>query len=276
MRGDGASSPPKLVLILAPTGKSGTNFVLNALLRLGVVRLPSRDPLHREDHLLTGADLLEEYAVSTMRAWKKWGELDQRYRRGDDLLRALGIGLERFIGVGDLPAVAIKTPRCDNLRVGLRLFPSALFLVVVRDGRDVVESGVQAGYWATHEEAAEAWAGSVSSLRVQVESARDAQRRATHLVKYEDVFLDPAHALAPIVQALHGDLKKMDFAAVSDLPVYGSSQYGLQSDGSFRWSITPKTDEFCPIGRWRIWTQKTQKSVVGRLGGGLAWLGYSE
>lgn len=265
---------PLLILIRSPTGKSGTNFLLNILVALNAARLPLVDPLRREDHFLARADLLLEYSVETAAKWTKWPELEKRYSDGNEILRALGTGLEALAGVGCLPAVVLKTPSCENLEVGWRLFPSALHLVVVRDGRDVVESGYQAGYWPSRSGAAKAWTDAVANLRAGLERVSDRGRPTTLIVRYEELVRDVGAAIIPVVDALGHPACPEDTSRLADLPVYGSTDYGLRPDGTFEWRIASRKADFSPIGRWRAWSPTLTANLTEIMERELCWLGY--
>jgi hypothetical protein len=176
--------------------------------------------------------------------------------------------------VGELPAVVLKTPHCKNLRVGWELFPEAFHIVIVRDGRDVVDSGIRASYWKTIDEAAEAWREGVAVLRASLDSCSDAQRTVTSIIRYEALVGKARETLLPIVIKLGYASSAECFSQVSELPIYGSSQYGVNPDGSFVWRIAQRTSDFNPVGRWRTWDMETVERVHEAIGAELEWLGY--
>lgn len=271
------TNPVELVFIVAPTGKCGTNFMINVLTHLGLARLPDTDALRREDHLLGDATLLCEYVRNTIGRWLKWTEYSTAQRDEAALLRAIGEGLVRFIGVGGLPPIAVKTPSAENIHLGPLLFPEAAFILMVRDGRDATESGLLSNYWTSYEEAFAEWADGVATLQRFIQAEGQSPRRARWvLVRYESLVLEPEETLRSITCALGCPNVKMDVSALTSLPVFGSIDYGRGEDGSFAWRIAAKDKRFNPVGRWRLWGESTRELFKNLAGDELISLGYEK
>src|SRR5258708_4134927 len=135
--------------------RTGTHFLANLL-----CQHPDcvKSPL-AEDVLLSWSQLLAKYVRRTN---EQWTEIAGKPHDGyDDLLfRSLGDGLisflqsakeradeeriKRFGGTqhADLASrrLVTKTPGIDNLEYFFKLFPNAHLLIIIRDGRAVVES----------------------------------------------------------------------------------------------------------------------------------------
>lgn len=269
--------PPELVFIIAPTEKCGTNYLINVLVQIGFARLPNVDPLRREDHLLNNAHLLEQYARSTTDVWQRWegystAEFDQAR-----IISTIGEGLQQFIGVGGRPPIALKTPSSKNLHLGPVLFPNAAFLIIVRDGRDVTESGLLSNYWRTYEQAFIAWSDGMRKILRFIEGQQcETTNVRWAFIHFESLLSDPQTTLSSVATILEYPKQEFDVVALDSLPVYGSSDYGRSSEGAFTWKYATKTKDFIPIGRWRCWGDSTRdlfKSIAGEY---LISLGYEE
>lgn len=266
-----------LIFIIAPTGKCGTNYMINVLLQLGLARLSEVDSLCRQDHFLESANLLEEYVQKTIGTWSKWSEYSTDLQDKSNLLHAIGDGLSRFVGVGGVLPVVLKTPSSNNLLLGPKLFPNAIFILMVRDGRDVTESGVLSNYWSNYEEAFTAWATGVLNIQHFIDAQEFLPSEGRWiLVYYEDLVSDLAKALTPILSILDCPNKDINLSALNKLPVFGSTDYGIISNEEFKWNILPKTEKFKPLGRWHSWQHSTCTLFKKLAGNELISLGYEQ
>ena len=123
----------------------------------------------------------------------------------------------------------------------------------MRDGRDVVESGVRSFDW-DFDKACELWAEGART----VAAAAD-QGVPFLLVKYEDVFADQRTEMLRILEFLELDANAYDFAVAASLPVVGSSTFGKRGS-RVNWEPVPRTADFMPIGRWKSWSADQQET----------------
>jgi protein-tyrosine sulfotransferase len=115
----------------------------------------------------------------------------------------------------DKPRWADKTPAyVDHLDFLLRLFPEALFVLVVRHGLDQAHSFTRGGTFSRPELAADCSAGedprlaSVRYWRRQVEKMLDFESRRPDRcfrLRYEDLCADPEATLRPLFELLGED-----------------------------------------------------------------------
>ena len=135
--------PPTPVFILGITQRSGTNLLYRALLEHPDC-VPARQP--GEDFLVHGVDHLRRYVDSVAAQWNP--EWDLAGERAADLARALGRGwLAHLRPEGGAAAFVTKTPSVRGIAHVHRFLPEARVLALVRDGRDVAESGVRSFGW---------------------------------------------------------------------------------------------------------------------------------
>jgi len=256
--------------------RSGTNF-LSDLICLH----PDCRPAHPldEDFLLFRAELLAEYARGTVAKWHpEWGLSD---RGADDLLAALGRGLLDHLQATAGPAVAgrrivAKTPSVKNLSLFPRLFPGARAVVLMRDGRSVVESGVRS-FGFTYEEQTHKWAWAARVIAETVGTERGPGRFDAAspflLVRYEDLVTDCASELRRILAFTGLDADAYDFDAVEALPVRGSSTFrGARKD--VNWRPVERSAAFSPLKRWRDWPADLHDRFNYLGGAELAAFGY--
>lgn len=244
------------IMIVGIRPRCGTNYLCDLIsLHPAVVRPSPID----EDYFIAHADKLELFAQSVGRHWSNLSNPVPDTAQ-QDVLRALGVGL-----LGWLSALAgsgrllTKTPVPGRLDLFFDLFPAVKLLIIVRDGRSVVESHMKS------------WPGDsrfgddlfTGLITAWVQSAEIIQRfRTTHpvtaypymLLRYEDLVRAPEDMVEHLLGFLSLEPVDYDFDAVAQLPVRGSSVFGRQEGTPLHWKPVPKTDGFDPLDRWSHWS----------------------
>lgn len=253
---------PAPIFLFGVLERSGTNF-LSDLLCLH----PSCRPAHPldEDFLLFRADLLQEYARGTAAKWHpEWGQAEPW---ADRLLASLGRGVLEYLcdtvepgpaveSRDPAPRILTKTPSVKNLPLFPDLFPGQPAVVLMRDGRAVVESGVRSFGFAQEEQTRKwAWAARVIEETVGTEcSARSFDAASPFLlVRYEDLVTRPEKELRRIFEFTGLDPTLYDFDSVEALPIRGSSTFRGAGD-DVNWKPVERSHDFDPLRRWSEWT----------------------
>ncbi|MGD8495338.1 MAG: sulfotransferase [Gemmatimonadales bacterium] len=261
------------IFVLGVLERSGTNF-LSDLLTLHPDCAPAA-PLH-EDFLHFEADLLEKYARRTATKWPaRWSPSETG---AEDLLAALGEGLLRYMHAtaeDSSRRLVAKTPSVKNLDLLPRLFPGAPAIVLMRDGRSVVESGVRSfGYG--YEEQTRKWAWAARVIRDTVGTTPgegQPDTRPYFLVRYRDLVMDPEPQLRRIFEFTGLDADRYDYAAIERLPVRGSSTFRPKT-GDLNWEPVAQSESFNPLERWRSWTRSRHARFNWLGGAELEAFGY--
>jgi Sulfotransferase family len=282
----------RIVHIFGIMERSGTNHLrdLIALHPDCGIALPIA-----EDFLVSYSDYLVKYADAVRQEWTPGWEIEPGPEgspscaaTSEFLLRSLGEGLERFLTAqvdgrrsptdlhtragGSLyrknPEVLVtKTPNVKGIGNFFRLFPHGQMIILVRDGRDLVESGMGSFNW-DFEEAATRWASAADEI--DRFSARGDGRSV--IVRYEELVTSVEPTLRKVLAFLSLDPARYDYARAAEQPVRGSSSFGKKD--SVSWQEVPKTPEFRPIGRWRSWDAERIKRFDAIAGQELRRLGY--
>lgn len=215
----------------------------------------------------------------------------ERYREGSErLLRRFildRLGLQRADPVdpdaGPQTRIVIKEPGGSHMADWiLSLLPGSRLVFLLRDGRDVVDSWLDAyqpGAWGTEDGAYPLspaarlpfirWQATVWRYRTDVVrrayEAHDPARRV--LVRYEDLLADPARELARVHQAVGLDSGPDEIAAVVDEHSYGSVPDAERGQGKpVRWAQP---------GRWCESLSDEEKAAMDDIiGDQLRELGY--
>lgn len=270
--------------------RSGTNF-LRDLLCLH----PDCDingPVW-EDNLLSNSDLLIRYAESTYNGWNPDWHVAEKLGSSDLLCKSIGDGLISFLNKqaeirevqngnvkqesqeNDCPKrLVTKSPKVNNLRHFLKLFPSAQLLIIIRDGRSVVESGVRSFQW-DYERKMKEWDQAARKI-LQF----DQEMRSTHpnymIVRYEDLFTNKEKELRKIFSLTGLDPDKYNFEAATNLPISGSSELLNKGEKEVHWRAVTKSGDFNPLDRWKEWDRDRHERFNWIAGKALTAFGYKK
>ena len=257
----------KVVFILGIMQRSGTNFLRNLLCmhpNCGLVM-----PI-AEDFLIHNCHHLDLYIQSVSKMWHpSWGGLDKckerlaRFlERGVlDFLASLttdewlslfnewNVALPSKVVLKKTPAVVVtKSPSAKNLDLVNKLFPNAKIIVIVRDGRALVASGMKSFGWKLE--------SAVRKFAEEAECILKAlpQQPNMILIKYEDLLANRDCTMKRIFEFIGVDKEHFNCQLLDDFPVTGSSQM-KETDGEVHWKPI-KLKNFEPLKRWQQLTPK--------------------
>ena len=235
------------IFILGILPRCGTNFLSN-LLQLHPDCAPPV-PVW-EDYLVAQLNLLQQYSDCVSQRWDKdWGVTEKTQAHLD---ASLGSGLATFLQqCCPGPRPISKTPRIDNMDLFFRFFPNAKLLILVRDGRSVIESAIRSFGWhreATLHAIADS-AAAINTFRLENAQYRDKFR----ILRYEDLWQDTEAQLHNLLSFLQLKPDHYDFDQALNLPVLGSSELKTRGDQSIHWNPVEKTPDFDPMTRFAGW-----------------------
>ncbi|MDX6288086.1 MAG: protein-tyrosine sulfotransferase [Frankiales bacterium] len=265
------SSGPTPIFLLGILERSGTNFLwdlFRAHPDCGV-----RRPIW-EDKLLGPAHMLEQYVDTVVATWdENW--LAPAEERGK-LMRALGDGLVSWVTSAAEPLqshVIVKTPSVENLPLFDDLFGDEVkLLILIRDGRSVVESGVRSFGWS-YPLVMKKWADAARTILTAQQMFAETGRRY-HLVRYEDVLADQRGQLTEIFTFCGLDPTRFDFEAAEAMPVRGSSTERVEAGAPVDWAKVERPDDFAPQRRHVGWDDGLRHLYAEIAGDASVALGY--
>ncbi|MDJ0633597.1 MAG: sulfotransferase [Xenococcaceae cyanobacterium MO_188.B29] len=275
------------IFILGISQRSGTNF-LSDLLSLH----PDCDAtLIPEDFFMAHADLLIKFADSLDRIWQYW-KIDKIVGSPEKLYECFGSSLTSFLNsqetkhnqqtesydldysLNKSPKIRItKTPSVKNLPYFFKLFPYSPLLIIIRDGRSVVESSVKT-FDRSYEQEIRAWANAAQTI-IKAETEFKKFNRKYLIVKYEDIFTKTEKELNNIFSFLGLDAKKYDFNKALNLPVRGSSEL-KEKIGKVHWQTVEKSKDFNPLMRYSHWNKGLHQRFNWIAGDYLEMFGYTQ
>jgi hypothetical protein len=262
-----ASSSTDPIFILGISQRSGTNFLFDLLCLHPDCAAPATN---WEDFLVAKSDLLVEYVNSVYSGWRRRGTSQEV----EDLLyEHLGNGLISVLSsrVKEKRLVT-KTPSVRNLNYFFKLFPRAYLLLLVRDGRAVVESRVKT-FGEKYETAMRIWADGANDI-VRFNQSADGSSSKYLIVRYEDLYNNLDAELRRIFVFLGLEADRYDFNAAVNMPVRGSSVFHGQGEKGVHWKPVAKTSAFAPLSRWSHWNRSVHERFNWIAGEQQTRLGY--
>lgn len=257
------------IFILGIMPRSGTNYLWD-LLCLHPRCAPARSPI-REDFFLESSDPLVVYTRAVRDRWDPiWGVFD------DDLVprlrEGLGDGLISFMWQDRERRLVMKTPSVRHIDRFFTFFPRARLIVLLRDGRSVVQSCMSTFGW-DFDRAARDWAAAAEEIgRFEGKRRYPADRYLS--VRYEDLLDDLKGSLSRIFDFLELDEGTFDLEAADALPVRGSSSYFGPGREAVNWDPVEKGPDFDPRERWHSWTPQMHERFEWIAGKQMRSLGY--
>ncbi len=267
----------KFCFLLGIDRRSGTNYLFRLLRRHPQCLGPG--PIW-EDFFVYNSDIIRNYVDSVYNSWKPSWEIDKIIGPESVMLECLGNGLKEFLSLQlekmeQTPAyedlmLLSKTPSVIGLDNFFDIFPDSYLLILVRDGRAVVESGVRSFAW-DYEEAAHRWA---RNAEIILDFKKKNKGKKFLVVRYEDIVTDNKKELCSIFNFLGLDHSLYNFDEAENLGVTGSSDL-KKVEGKMHWKPVPKTKDFNPLARFKDWDQKRHERFNWIAGRHMGDLGYS-
>ncbi len=264
---EGLNRADRPVFLIGIHRRCGSNFLFDAL-RLHP-RFQAPLPL-AEDYLLQYAHLLRRYVDRTASEQyeKRFPDKPEEYAAcREGMLRALGDGLLGFLQGYIQPGRRLlsKTPDPWGLDLFFELFPEALLILMLRDGRDVVESSHRS--WPYHSRAywMQAFANNARTV-LRFAETLPAERRPQVLVVRYEALLASRDALQRVLQHVGIAANDYDWDALDRLPVRGSS-VARGGRKELHWQPVEKPADFRPVGRsrdWSWWNRFQFRRMVGK------------
>ena len=265
------------VFMLAPSGRSGTNYLHRLLVEADVCSQPLGNALSTEDGYLCHAELLIEYTdrVRSYHVLCSSAQTPELVVLQDRILREFGDGLKRAVDAeGRLP-ILLKTPRTRNIESFFRLFYNDKLIIIVRDGRDTCESLVKSNFEKNHEKAFHLWNTNARAAMAFIEGISIKKNEdKVLLLRYEDILADPAKAVMKVAAWLNVPVDPKRLPDFEQIPIIGSSEIGREKDGSFTYKTVPAQPNFKPVGRWHSWPAPLRQQFKEIANEPLVYFGY--
>lgn len=258
---------PNPIFIFGMLQRTGTNFLENLLIK----HPHCSSSVIYEGHLLNQADFLSSYITETQNKWQRMGFDKHVNFSHDGFYECIGEGIIHYLynlqkqhaSYVKGQRLMIKTPSIANLDIFPLLFPQSKILILIRNGKNVVESHFRSfskepknkGWFAKEREFfMHLWADAANKL-IQFEQSQSQKQSNYLIVKYEDLYMNTEQEIRRIFDFLDLDVNCYSFDyALNNTPVIGSSTFGRKLGESVSWEPVPKTPDFDPLNRAADWS----------------------
>lgn len=251
-----------LLFLLGVMPRSGTNFLFRSLLNHSEI-IRSAQP--GEDYLMYASNKLLTYVEGVTKKWSSnWGGMnieEQTHKLCENLANGIGQYLKPEDKTSNHKYVLCKTPRTDGIHNFPHLFPNSKIIILLRDGKDLVESGVKSFKW-TYIASIKEYAKSLERIS-KFRSIKS--NKLCLIVKYEDLVSKSNVEIKRILEFLKLDEAKFDYESFNDLPIFGSSKSIKERSDKFEWKVEAKTEQVVKAKSqpWHPLLRKRYQSICG-------------
>ena len=282
-----STSNTRVCFILGVSQRCGTNYLFRLLQDHPDCVGPG--PI-MEDHFIQKSNLLRKYADLLYDSWNPQWDVKKILGGQEVLLQGFGDVIQKFIKsqIGksnanqpeltkpltnqSTPKILIsKTPSAENVDNFFDLFPDAYLILLVRDGRAVVESEVKS-FNRTYEGCMRTWRNGAQSIINFRDKYKQLKERYI-LIKYEDLVANEKEILSKIFNYLDLNPEIYDYQAASSIGVIGSSDLRKSTD-AIHWKPVEKTPDFNPLARFSNWNKHRHERFNWIAGEQMEKLGY--
>lgn len=256
----------KVVFVRSIMPRSGTNFMADALsFHHGVSRFPGQfwefTPFRQQKFLNRYLERIEN-------------SLHAPSFKAKDFLPHLGKAwlsyFENDVDVGERPL--FKEPSIEYLDEMFMMFPDAKTVILIRDGRDVIESLLKAGFglpkpsltnihhWRLFmpdedfKVLCRRFRAAVEALKDFLENGGTRKADSILIVRFEELFSSSETVIRKVLEWLELPENDYDWEALKSMPVRGSS-FLRNPNGSMNFETgIPLSGNFNPVGRWSEWS----------------------
>lgn len=270
-----------LVYIVSPTQRSGTNFLGNLMERHPSLQAPYGAELPMEQCLYSYSHFIRNYCYKTVSTWKKWVEGGDVVleRHAKMMMKHMGSGLLDYFStfIEKDRTLLMKTPDAGNLDNFFHLFPQGKVVILVRDGRDTMESFSKSwGGSGAFRQMSKRWSQRVDTILKFQQQADEAGYSDQYLfVTYDNLNQNTADELRRVFNFLNIEPALYPWDEVDKVPILGSSAY-KSNDEQVHWKPVEKTKDFRPSQKWVKWNGRKKAAFKAAAGENLVKLGFAK
>lgn len=267
--------------IISPTQRSGTNFLSQVLNKHPKLEFPVGDNMPDEQCLYTYSNFLKDYSNTTVNAWSKWfkGGVNKVDVTSKSLMHSLGYGLLAYFRkhINSESTLLLKTPDAGNIESVFHLFPNAKVILLVRDGRDTLESFSKSwGGDGAFKKMCQRWDNRVQQMLKFKNQAKASGKQTDYLfIRYDELNDNTAKQVAKILDFLGLDQESYPWDELGEVPILGSSTT-KDSDDHVHWEPIKKDQSFNPNQKWVLWSNRKKNIFKKHAGRSLIELGFAK
>lgn len=247
--------------------RSGTNFI-GELIRLHPDLVAYPNKIYEAPFLRTTGWLIkaqEEFFSEYQRNREQIGERD--------FLPVFGSAFVAYLNafVPENKQILLKVPGVQFLPYFFSIFPNEKLLIIIRDGRDVVQSTVRTWPQRKFTDVCREWSEAARNI-ISFADTFTSKSDSFLIAKFEDAVADSKNFVSRVGSHFGLDMERYPYEKLKEVPVKGSSS--LKQDGKMTWKPIERPRYFNPVGRWSEWDSKLKKKFKNICGQTLIETGY--
>jgi protein-tyrosine sulfotransferase len=158
----------------------------------------------------------------------------------------------------------VKSPYVENLNFFFKLFPYENLVLILRDGRDVVNSTIKT--WPdkyAFSDICSTWDRNANMI-LNCNSHFNNNINSFLFIKFEEALNKSFDFIKQLCNKFKLDEQIYPYDRLNSVPVIGSSS--LKAGGKVGWNRVEKPKNFNPIGHWNNWSHK-KKRIFKKIAG---------
>lgn len=235
--------------ILGIMPRSGTNFLENQLILHEKCIAPG--PIW-EDFFVSTTPFFEKLKSRLALRWDKYWfrntEINYLHKFGLTIGNSLKNLLLEQSNNSDASYLITKTPSVRGLDNFELYFPDTKLLIIIRDGRDVAESGIKSFRWD--------FVKSLYDWKINANKIASFMKNSPNsalLIRFEDLCIKPEQTMNKVIEYLELDETNYPYKKLKNSLVSGSSTLKAEK-GRIHWKATKKKENFQPVARYKSWS----------------------
>lgn len=178
------------------------------------------------------------------------------------MLNHIGDGLLSFYysHLDQDKTLLLRTPDALHINHFLHLFPEGRLVILIRDGRDTVDSFVKSwGGKGSFRKMCKRWAHRMDEIdRLTIQATDSAVEPFYKIVRYDHLVESTESTLRELLEFLQLATDAYDWDELANAPVLGSSTLRGNQKG-VNWNPIQKTRDFAPHGKWKSWSSRDKR-----------------
>lgn len=165
-----------------------------------------------------------------------------------------------------------QNPFNVNIDKFFNFFPRAKLIIIIRDGKNVVESGVKSNFW-NYEMGFNIWNTSAIRIHNFINKNNLLSDRFL-LVKYEDLINSLSEEMVRVLGFCNLAFEKYDMKEAKNTKILGSSTVNTKNK-EFVWEVVTDKRDFNPLNRSQHWNKTLHYRFNRKCGDNSRKFGYS-
>lgn len=223
--------------------RSGTNYLEKLLLTHPKVNIPNNGL--RELPILAAAEEIKNFESALSRFYSPNKEVFKKYEWLAYAASGFINNIVKEVENSDTSILLLKDPHMRNIDLFEAIFPLEKSLLVLRDGRYVIDSTLRTWplrrFGRTFEDICLEWAAATNAALAYSDRT---DPNSTKIVRYEALAKRPVETIKEVSKWLNIETSELQKDNLINTPVLGSSIHSKNEQGDVDWKPLAKSEDF--------------------------------